>query len=216
MFVSWIINIKNMVFDILFPASERARRIGLDKDTPLILSPHTRTCGNHPITILSSYEDPRVRDCICALKFERDKRSMKLLSDMLNDFLIEHCADEIIFGRHSIAIPVPLGAKRLRERGINQVEFVLKNTSMAISGELAVLPALTRKRETKMQSTLPRSERMENMRDAFMIAHRHASDLSGASVLLIDDVVTTGTTLIEAAKALEQAGARVQMIALAG
>jgi predicted amidophosphoribosyltransferase len=216
MFVFWAIAVKNFVFDILFPRSERARRVESKKDMPIPASVHTRTYKHRTITILSSYDDRRVRDCVCALKFERDTHSLKLLAALLDDFLIEQIADAVLFGERVLCVPVPLGKKRLAERGMNQVEEVLKTTRAVYTEQVHMVHALERTRETVMQSTLPRAKRLENMRGAFGVVPTHEKVLRGTTILLIDDVTTTGATLYEAAMVLERAGAKVHAIALAG
>ena len=215
MFSVWITAAKDVLLDVLFPPSARSRRVAVEKDAPLSCTPNTRNTGSHAITILASYDEPRVRDAICALKFERDQHACGLLADMLDDFLLEHIADEALFGRRVVAVPIPLGKKRLAERGLNQIESVLRATHAVRSGRLTLVPALVRTRETKMQSTLRRAERLTNMRGAFGIAPGTPS-LHNTTVLLIDDVTTTGATLSEAAHTLKSAGATVQLIALAG
>lgn len=204
------------LLDIVFPASERARRVESAKAEPLPCAPSTRNIDGRTITILSSYDEPRVRDAVCALKFERDRHALDLLADLLNDFLVEHCADAAIFGTRTVCVAMPLGKKRLAERGLNQVEAALRGTHIVRSGRLPLVPALVRTRETAMQSTLRREDRLANVRGAFAAAPAHLPALRGATVLLIDDVTTTGATLSEAAKPLEQAGATVHPIAIAG
>jgi len=203
------------LLDIIFPVSERARRVESVRAEPLPYAPSEREIGGRTITLLSSYNEPRVRDAVCALKFERDRHALELLAAMLNDSLVEQCADEALFGVRTVCVAIPLGKRRLAERGMNQVEAALRGTHIVRSGRLPLVPALVRTRETKMQSTLRRAERLTNMRDAFSIAPGIPS-LHNTTVLLIDDVTTTGATLSEAAHTLKSAGATVQLIALAG
>lgn len=202
--------------DIAFPLSERAARVTAHKDDPLPCAPHAKIIGKRTVTILASYDDTRVRDAICALKFERNQQSLGLLSHLLNDFLMEQLADEALFGKRLVCVPIPLGKKRLSERGINQIEAVIAQTQIVKSGAVSIAHALVRTRETLQQSTLPRPQRIENVRGAFSVSPQHISSLTGASVLLIDDVTTTGATLLEAAYALENEGIQVELLALAG
>lgn len=100
-------------------------------------------------------------------------------------------------------VPVPLHAKRLRERGYNQSALLAK----AISRELAISfveDDLIRQRETRSQVGLGASERSRNVAGAFCW---QGEILSGQSFLLIDDVCTTGATLNACAFALKEAGA---------
>jgi ComF family protein len=215
MFVRLTTTIKNSLCDILFPRSERARRVEEEKETPLPASLHERTYEGLPITVLASYNDARVHDCICALKFERDRHALTLLASLLDDFLIEQMADSALFGERVLCVPIPLSSKRHRTRGVNQIEEVLKHTRAVYTGQVRMINALVRTRDTTMQSTLPRSERLKNVRGAFAVS-KHVQTLRGATILLIDDVPTTGATLHEAASVLEKAGARVTALALAG
>ena len=100
-------------------------------------------------------------------------------------------------------IPVPLSAKRLKERGYNQIGKVAE----ALAYELGVdyMPAALKKvRETRSQVGLRISERKDNVVDAF---HANAQLVNGKSVLLVDDVSTTGATIRECASVLLVSGA---------
>jgi ComF family protein len=110
-----------------------------------------------------------------------------------------------------LVAPVPLHPRRLRARGFSQAQALAE---AALPGELARLDvfALSRRRDTREQAGLPRAERRRNVAGAFLAAAR----VAGRRVLLVDDVVTTGATAAEAARALLEAGAaRVEVLALA-
>lgn len=102
-----------------------------------------------------------------------------------------------------LVTPVPLGARRTRDRGYNQSGMLGRPLAYAINK--AYRPgALMRTRETRSQVGLSASERRQNVAGAFMAR----SDLvKGKSVLIIDDVTTTGSTISACAQALRQAGA---------
>jgi competence protein ComFC len=105
--------------------------------------------------------------------------------------------------RFDIIIPVPLHPTRQRERGFNQASLLAELLSAQVSIPSKLL--LERARYTTTQTALDRSERMENLHNAFRL--RKNMDVRGLRVLLIDDVLTTGSTLSECARILKSAGA---------
>jgi ComF family protein len=110
-----------------------------------------------------------------------------------------------------VVVPVPLGRRRQRARGYNQAEVVARALAGTVGATLAT--ALRRRRETGTQVGQHRRERRRNLRGAFVWEGR---TLSGLAVWLVDDVVTTGATLVAAAEALQQAGAaRIEAVAVA-
>jgi competence protein ComFC len=112
--------------------------------------------------------------------------------------------DERLRGRHfDIIVPVPLHPTRQRERGFNQARLLAELLSARIS--ILCKPLLQRVRYTTTQTALDRAERMENLHNAFRL--RKNADVRGLHVLLIDDVLTTGSTLSECARVLKRAGA---------
>ena len=102
----------------------------------------------------------------------------------------------------NLVVPVPLFTDRLQERGYNQSQLLsqLVAETLHISGSTEWLARI---RGTRQQARLSQSERHLNVKDAFSASAR----VSGLSVLLIDDVVTTGSTLRECAGALREKGA---------
>ena len=102
-----------------------------------------------------------------------------------------------------VLIPIPLSFQRLSERGFNQ-SLVL---SQQLSREKTQVSSLLRMRNTLAQSSLPRNERLTNLKGAFVVAPLMAAKLRGQRILLIDDVMTSGATLNAAAQVLKQAGA---------
>ncbi len=101
-------------------------------------------------------------------------------------------------------IPIPLHRGRLRERGYNQSACLARAFSAA-TGIPATIHTLQRLRPTIAQSGLKRPQRRRNMRGAFALTAN--ADVRGRHLALIDDVMTTGATLREAARALKRAGA---------
>ena len=96
-------------------------------------------------------------------------------------------------------VPVPLHPRRRRERGFNQAELLARELGRP------VLQVLARTRETGTQASLPEAQRHRNVRDAFA---RTGADIRGLSLVLVDDVATTGATLEACARVLMAAGAR--------
>ena len=105
--------------------------------------------------------------------------------------------------RFDAIVPVPLHPAKQRERGFNQAALLAEwlSTHMA----LTVRPVLQRVRFTTTQTAFDRSERMQNLRNAFRL--RKNADVRKLRVLLIDDVLTTGSTLSECARILKEGGA---------
>jgi competence protein ComFC len=105
--------------------------------------------------------------------------------------------------RFDVIVPVPLHPARQRERGFNQASLLAELLSVEIS--VPSRPLLERIRYTNTQTALDRTERMENLHDAFRL--RKTANVRDLRVLLIDDVLTTGSTLSECARVLKRAGA---------
>lgn len=120
------------------------------------------------------------------------------------DWLIETLEDPRLRDRRfDLVVPVPLHPARKRERGFNQAELLAQ--SLSAHAGFRMSEALERIRYTTTQTAFDRAERMENLRDAFRL--RKKANVRGLRVLLIDDVLTTGSTLSECARVLKAAGA---------
>ena len=108
----------------------------------------------------------------------------------------------------TVLIPIPLARKRLRKRGYNQSEVLAR--ALARQWRIPVLvDGLVRTRETPTQTALTPETRLANVRAAFAVANVQCPMISDHwTLIIVDDVFTTGATLAEAARTLEQAGAR--------
>lgn len=102
-----------------------------------------------------------------------------------------------------MVVSVPLHPRRLRFRGFNQSEILAE--TFAQHFEIPLLLILKRTRYTQPQVQLSREERLHNVRDAFQLVC--GKNLSGKTIILIDDVCTTLATLEECSKVLKSAGA---------
>jgi len=165
------------------------------------------TCANcahrriHFETAVAAYRGRGVvRDVIHQFKYNRQIHLRYLVARWL-------CAaldDERLRGyQFDVIVPVPLHPARQRERGFNQASLLAELLSAHTS--IRCRPLLKRIRYTTTQTALDRSERMDNLHNAFRL--RKNADVRGLRVLLIDDVLTTGSTLSECARVLKRAGA---------
>jgi len=141
-----------------------------------------------------------VRQIVHEFKYGRQIHLRHLVARWLHAAL----DDERLCGhRFHVIVPVPLHPARERERGFNQAGLLVELLSAQTT--VPPKPLLERTRYTTTQTALDRSERMENLHNAFRL--RKNANVRGLRVLLVDDVLTTGSTLNECARVLKRAGA---------
>jgi len=126
------------------------------------------------------------------------------LADSLGSLLASFAQTWIGELKGCLVMPVPLHPRRLRARGFNQSLLLARCVASKTGAELDFL-SLRRTRFTKPQTELSSEERKKNVRKAFEVVKPEA--VKRRTILLVDDVATTGSTLNECAKALKRAGA---------
>lgn len=141
-----------------------------------------------------------LRSCIHALKYRGDL----LIAQGLGQLMAWLVAIDRGFAGVELVAPVPLHPRRLRERGYNQALELAKAVGKSLG--LPVVEAVRKTRETAPQSSLSWRERRHNTRGAFEVPVPKA--VRGRSVLVVDDVYTTGATASAVAFALKQAGSQ--------
>jgi ComF family protein len=179
-----------------------------------ISTPHSQRCGQ------CVQQSPPLSTCLAAvdyaypwsgliaqMKFSDETGLARSLGSLLSSTpglpeLLTRC-DRVT--------PIPLSAQRLRERGYNQAHLLARALDRKITHHL-----LQRIRQGSPQSTSTLAQRATNVRHAFMVPPQSVIPLKGQRVLLVDDVMTTGATLFEAAHTLLRAGAaQVSAVVLA-
>jgi competence protein ComFC len=229
--------------DTLYPAHCTLCEVELDHgralcdacgdDLPRLNEPFCASCGEaFPGKIDGPFECPNCAGMKFAFEFARptmirETRTLEMIHRLKYQRQI-HLADELAtlaaeafrdprFERALAEswplVPVPLHHSRLRQRHFNQAGEIAHGLS-ARTG-LPVLCALKRLRRTDTQTLLGRKQRMENLRGAFSVTRHAARWLDGGprGALLVDDVLTTGSTVNECAKTLLKAGfTRVQVV----
>lgn len=159
--------------------------------------PHTSLTG---IMVVAYYETP-LKEVIHAYKY----KSVEALADPLANLFIHHLQRFAPPSNNLVVVPVPLHPSRLRHRGFNQAELLAQRVAQTFGFDYAPT-ALVRTRSTLSQVELSSKARFKNVMDAFCCPH--PSIVKGKSVLLIDDVCTTGATLEACASELKKAKAR--------
>jgi ComF family protein len=162
----------------------------------------------HPFTRAVAYGsyDGGLRELIHLLKYNGVRPASSVLGRMLAECLTQlepEFEDEEI-----LILPVPLYKGKRRQRGFNQAEMITRE-AMRFYPEKARFAMendiLQRVRDTQSQIGLTSHQRRENMRGAFAVSG--AAEVTGRSIVVVDDVYTTGTTLSECARVLRKAGA---------
>ncbi|MBI4280618.1 ComF family protein [Candidatus Uhrbacteria bacterium] len=177
-------------------------------------SPAGRPCHKHRAAALDQlvsagyYHDPILRAAIQRFKYHGAQE----LARPLGQFLIRTTQTfAALFPREALVIPVPLHWQRKNERGFNQTELLAKIVSASLRTPLRS-DLLVRFSSADPQVQLSDPERRRNLCDAFAVTDPRA--VENQSIILVDDVSTTGATLEIAARVLKNAGAK-QVIGLA-
>lgn len=143
-----------------------------------------------------------VRELVHGLKYHAAEHLVPDMADLLEAAVARHYAGE----RIDFVCPVPLHGSRRRKRGFNQAALLADELARRLGVE-AFPRALRRIRDTPTQTHLGADERRRNVRGAFEPNPLFEGWFAGRTALLVDDVMTTGATLSEAALALRRAGA---------
>ncbi|MGC1479169.1 MAG: ComF family protein [Chthoniobacterales bacterium] len=141
-----------------------------------------------------------VRDLLHRFKYGRERYLRRILGEWLAEALDDPRLADV---KPDVLVPVPLHPARLRERQFNQA-FELSEWVTRLRG-VPTRQVLGRKRYTTTQTRFDRERRMQNLRDAFVL--RQNADVTNNHILLVDDILTTGSTLDECGRVLLEAGA---------
>lgn len=192
--------------DALFPPSASLHRVR--KASHETLTPYASLRPAYGAYALLPYRTPLVRALIHEAKFHRNERALALLGKILAAHLAPH--------PHSTVhvVPLPLARERLRERGYNQV-LEITQAAQKSAPHITIHEDLLRKvRHTSPQTSLNRAGRLANLVGAFTADVR--PEAQDTHLILLDDILTTGSTFAAAKQALAQAGYRhVECLALA-
>lgn len=140
------------------------------------------------------------RELVHALKYRGQRHVLTDIERIVRDseLLVAHL-------RGAVLVPVPLHPRRLRERGFNQSRLIARAMARAAGGGTVVRDLLVRRLDSRPQAGVGRDERLANVKNAFALAPRALLNRS-LRHLIIDDVVTTGSTLESCAHVLREAG----------
>lgn len=142
-----------------------------------------------------------IQTLIHEFKYKHKEYLAPLLARLMADCLTERA---VALSGIDVIVPIPLHPAKLREREFNQSETLAR--LIAAQLEIPLVPGiLVRKRNTRTQTELTPRQRVENLREAFGVTA--PAGINGKTLLLVDDVLTTGATVSEAARALKKAGA---------
>jgi len=167
---------------------------------------------NRPIDIRLSLEkiwsagvyDGVLKELIHQFKYREKKYLAVPLSKLLVDFAQRHLKEE----KFDYVVPIPLYRARQKKRGYNQAELLAQVLGGAINKPV-LINLIERRKKTRPQFGLNKDERFENLSGAFEISESGKEivpTIAGKTVLLIDDLATTGATLDECAKVLKTVG----------
>ncbi|MFN3740751.1 MAG: ComF family protein [Thermodesulfovibrionales bacterium] len=173
------------------------------------LPSHSSICGdciqNRPFfksSFIYGLYDGILKEAIHQLKYS----GLRNLASPLSGLLLE-----LSFPEADLIVPVPPDRYRLKNRGFNHTSLIARELSKRLKIPL-IIDGLIKIKTTPQQINLKREERLKNLRGAF----RAIRSFSGQRILLVDDVITSGATASECARALIKAGAsEVYLVAIA-
>lgn len=150
------------------------------------------------------YYNPLMKELITKYKFGNKRYLSKLFSEQM----IEKIFKENLHKTCDLTISVPIHKDTKKERGFNQIELIEKYIN-EITKITPSINNLIKTKLTKEQARLRESERYNNLKDAFLILR--PDEIKDKSILLLDDMITTGQTIEECSKELKENGAKKVM-----
>jgi ComF family protein len=167
------------------------------------------SCQHKIIPIVSKQIDvtPKFSMTVFAISDYKDPLKKLILAKSWSDSLAGYQMGQLLWEMtplknqdFDVIVPIPLHWTRYAWRGFNQADEIARVISK--KKNVYIKHLLKRSKQTVYQSSVPAHARMENVRKAFVLDEKYAKRYEGAHILLVDDLMTTGSTLRAAAKTL--------------
>jgi ComF family protein len=198
----------SIFLDALFPISPAEQEmLSMRPEDLWKLIPRAQNFSTKEACSIFSYKDERMRQLVWSIKYKKSPKAAALGGHAIHRMLSIYSSAA---GR-VIVIPMPITKQRRRERGFNQCELLTDEIAkISRNADLTIISnLLVRTRHKSRQTLKTRHERLESARELFAVNENALLRLKGSEdnlVIVIDDVVTTGSTMREAVNALREAG----------
>ena len=176
------------------------------EDIPLPNPVENKILNKFSCISLYSYKNTHIRNIIHHVKYRGNGFLIHILGLYMYQEIKKYIQHSNIHrNSKTIIIPVPLSKKKQRKRGYNQTELLMKSILLHDTDRLLEngTKLIIKTKETKSQTTCNRLERLSNTQGAFALTSSHT--IKGRNIIVIDDVVTTGSTLYEIIQLLNTA-----------
>lgn len=187
----------------LIPKNEPIGCFGCNKETLLGATCASCKADIHfdRLFVITSYDVPVVQHLIWMLKYQYVQYAANALAGLVGRYLETQRLQGMLRLQDTVLIPVPTHPKKLKKRGYNQTYALCG--ALSSKTRLEADFGLFKAKHTLSQTTFSREERNANIKGSFSYAGE-----APRRVILIDDVITTGSTINEAARVLKKAGAQ--------
>jgi len=162
------------------------------------------------VFVLFDYQNKIVQFIIKSIKYKNNANLRKRVAQYLYEEMIDISSEITLFeGTQPILVPMPMSKIEKRKRGFNQCEEIAKEIKKLSGENLEVFCDILKKiRETERQTNLSRIDRLKNVKNSMIVSDNNFGKIKNRTVVVLDDVYTTGASFSEAKRALLSAGAR--------
>jgi ComF family protein len=196
------------IIDWIFPPRRTEAIVSRVNVEDVVSFPKAEYVDEHTHALFS-YKDPRVSALVWEIKYHKNIRAIEAVAPLLADMLLEEYAEKSLFENwsHCLLVPVPSSKNKIKKRGYSHTELIAEAVAKRLPESIIYSPKTLRKVvETLEQNKLPnRALRLKNLTNSQEVV---GSLLPHTSVILLDDVTTTGATLSESRRALTAAGVK--------
>ena len=146
-------------------------------------------------------QDNETQTLIHYLKYKGFNKLGVFLGELLSKELVKEFQTEL--ETFEYLIPVPLYAAKVRERGYNQSDYICRGMNDLLKKKYCY-DLVNRIKNTKSQTKLKSRERIENVKDAFELNHKYSPIIQHKNIIVVDDVITSGSTINEVISTLKK------------
>ncbi len=159
-----------------------------------------------------SYKNRYVRNLIWEIKYRRNQKLIDAVAKLLYEEILEHLGDkDLFYSPETILIPIPISKNRLKDRGFNQTELIVKAIErLDTQKELLYGNKILQKSTDTISQTKTKNkkDRMKNIVGSFSLNEIEKTKIEDKNIIIIDDVITTGATMMEAMRIIKSLGTK--------